>query len=252
MTAAGGTSGPGPTRGPTQAPAPGLLRAQPIIALDVPSLAAARTLVARLGPQADFVKVGLELFTAEGPSVVAWLHGEGRRVFLDLKLHDIPNTVRGAARSAAAMGVSLLTVHAYGGAAMVEAAVEGAGDHTGILAVTVLTSFTARDLGVALGREAPETGAEVLRLAGVAAAAGAHGIVCSGHEVHAVRTAYPRLRPLVPGIRVAGGEAHDQARVATPERAAADGAAYLVLGRAVTAAADPEAALRTVLESLRA
>lgn len=225
--------------------------AQPIIALDVPTMTAARELVSRLGPQADFVKVGLELFTAEGPKVVEWLQQDGRRVFLDLKLHDIPNTVRGAARSAAAMGVSLLTVHAYGGAAMVEAAVEGAGERTGILAVTVLTSFDARSLGLALGREAPETTDEVLRLAGVAAVANAHGIVCSGHEVRAVRTTHPRLRPLVPGIRLTGGASHDQARVATPEAAAADGAAYLVLGRAVTAATDPAAALAGVLDSLR-
>ena len=220
--------------------------AQPIIALDVPTMAAARELVARLGPRAEYVKVGLELFTAEGPRVVEWLQAEGRRVFLDLKLHDIPNTVRGAARSAASMGVSLLTVHAYGGAEMVAAAVDGAGGGTGILAVTVLTSFDSRGLGLALGREAPETGAEVLRLAGVAQAAGAHGVVCSGHEVRAVRTTYPLLRPLVPGIRLEGGATHDQARVTTPERAASDGAAYLILGRAVTAAPDPAAVLEQV------
>lgn len=225
--------------------------AQPIIALDVPSFAAARGLVERLGPQADYVKVGLELFTAEGPKVVEWLRGEGKRVFLDLKLLDIPHTVRGAASSAARMGVSLLTVHGYGGAPMVEAAVEGAGSETGILVVTVLTSFDAAGLGVALGREAPELGGEVLRLAGVAQVAGAHGIVCSGHEVAAARSSYPRLRPLVPGIRLAGGAAHDQARIATPERAAADGAAYLVLGRAVTAAADPSAVLAGIIEGLR-
>lgn len=227
------------------------LKAQPIIALDVPTMGAARELVARLGPSADFVKVGLELYTAEGPRVVEWLQAEGRRVFLDIKLHDIPNTVRGAARSAAAMGVSLLTVHAYGGVAMVEAAVEGAGEGTGILAVTVLTSFDATTLGQTLGREAPEMGAEVIRLAGVADAAGAHGIVCSGHEVRGVRSTYPRLAPLVPGIRLAGGATHDQARVTTPQAAAADGAAYLILGRAVTGAPDPAGALRGVLESLR-
>lgn len=226
------------------------LRAQPIIALDVPSLAAAQSLCARLGPAADFVKVGLELFTAEGPRVVEWLRGAGKRVFLDLKLHDIPNTVRGAARSAAGMGVNLLTVHGYGGTAMVEAAVEGAGAETGILVVTVLTSFDAPGLGVALGREAPELGAEVLRLAGVAQAAGAQGIVCSGHEVRAVRSTYPKLRPLVPGIRLAGGASHDQARITTPERAAEDGAAYLVLGRAVTEAGDPAAVLAEIRASL--
>jgi orotidine-5'-phosphate decarboxylase len=228
------------------------VRAQPIIALDVPSLDATRALVSRLGPDADYYKVGLELFTAEGPRVVEWLRGEGKRVFLDLKLYDIPNTVRGAARSAAAMGASLLTVHGYGGAAMVDAAVEGAGAETGILVVTVLTSFDVSTLGVALGRDVPEMGAEVLRLAQLADLAGAHGIVCSGHEVRAVRGSYPRLKPLVPGIRLAGGATHDQARVATPESAAADGAAYLVLGRAVTQAAEPAAVLRAIRESLRA
>ena len=231
-------------------PSPAPLRAQPIIALDVPTAAAAFALLERLGPDADFVKVGLELFTAEGPGIVERLQQEGRRVFLDLKLHDIPTTVRGAARSAAAMGVSLLTVHGYGGAAMVEAAVEGAGASTGILVVTVLTSHTPVELGVALGREVPEVGAEVLRLAGAAQVAGAHGVVCSGQEVAAVRSTYPGLRPLVPGIRLAGGAAHDQARVVTPERAAADGASYLVLGRAVTAAADPAGVLAGIRASL--
>lgn len=149
------------------------------------------------------------------------------------------------------MGVSLLTVHGYGGAAMVEAAVEGAGEDTGILVVTVLTSFDARTLGVALGRPVEEMGAEVTRLAAVASVARAHGVVCSGHEVAAVRSSYPALRPLVPGIRLEGGAAHDQSRVTTPQRATADGAAYLVLGRAVTAADDPPAVLDAVLSSLR-
>lgn len=226
------------------------LKAQPILALDVPSLAAAQELLARVGPAADFVKIGLELFTAEGPRVVDWMHANGRRVFLDLKLHDIPNTVRGAAASARAMGVELLTVHGYGGAPMVQAAVEGAGEGTRILVVTVLTSFDRAALGLALGREVEELGAEVLRLAGVAHAGGAHGIVCSGHEVTAVRTTFPTLAPLVPGLRLAGGTAHDQARVVTPERAAAAGAAYLVLGRAVTAAEDPARVMSDLVASL--
>lgn len=226
------------------------MRAQPILALDVPSLDAARALLDRVGPGADFVKVGLELFTAEGPRVVEWLQASGRRVFLDLKLHDIPSTVRGAAASAASMGVALLTVHGYGGAPMVEAAVQGAGESTGILVVTVLTSHDRTELGLVLGREVPEIGAEVLRVAGMAEAGGAHGIVCSGHEVAAVRTTFPKLRPLVPGLRLAGGNVHDQARVTTPDRAAADGAAYLVLGRAVTAADDPAAVMAAVRHAL--
>ncbi len=226
------------------------LKAQPILALDVPTLDAARDLLDRVGPAADFVKVGLELFTAEGPRVVEWMHAHGRRVFLDLKLHDIPNTVRGAVARARAMGVELLTVHGYGGAPMVQAAVEGAGEGTRILVVTVLTSFDRASLGVALGREVEELGAEVLRLAGVAQAGGAHGIVCSGHEVTAVRTTFPGLAPLVPGLRLAGGSAHDQARVVTPERAADAGAAYLVLGRAVTAAPDPARVMADLVASL--
>ena len=120
-----------------------------------------------------------------------------------------------------------------------------------LMVVTVLTSFDAPSLGVALGREAPEMGAEVLRLAQLADAAGAHGIVCSGHEVRAARASYPRLKPLVPGIRLAGGASHDQARITTPQKAAEDGAAYLVLGRAVTEAGDPERVLGEIRESLR-
>jgi len=228
----------------------GSVATQPIIALDVPSLAEAQALLARLGPRADFVKVGLELFTAEGPKVVEALRADGRRVFLDLKLHDIPNTVRGAARSAASMGASLVTVHGYGGAAMVDAAVEGAGKELGVLVVTVLTSFDAASLGVALGREAPEMGAEVLRLAGLASAANARGIVCAGGEVRRVRASYPKLAPLVPGIRLEGGATHDQARTTTPGQAATDGAAFIVVGRAVTAAKDPAAALGAVLAEL--
>ena len=230
--------------------ATGVLATQPIIALDVPSLDEARALLDRLGPRADFVKVGLELFTAAGPRVVEMLRADGRRVFLDLKLHDIPNTVWGAARSAAAMGASLVTVHGYGGGAMVDAGVDGAGRETGVLVVTVLTSFDAASLGVALGREAPEMGAEVLRLAGLAAAAGARGVVCAGSELRRVRASYPKLAPLVPGIRFDGGATHDQARITTPGQAAADGAAFIILGRAVTAAKDPAAVLDSVLAEI--
>src|SRR5690606_28489286 len=145
---------------------------------------------------------GSELFTAAGPAVVAWLRSAGCDVFLDLKFHDIPATMRGAARSAAALDVRLLTVHASAGAGGVSAAVEGAGERCGVLAVTVLTSFDAPGLGAAWGRTpAPVVEAEVLRLAGLAAAAGAHGIVCSGAEAAAVRARHgDRLAPLVPGI----------------------------------------------------
>ena len=223
-----------------------------IVALDVPSLHAARALVAQLGASADFYKVGLQLYTAEGPRVVEWLRGAGKRVFLDLKLHDIPSTVRGAAQSAAALDVQLLTVHAAGGEPMLRAAVEGGGG-VGILGVTVLTSMTQADLEAARGHAVTSVADEVLRLAGLAARAGAHGIVCAGAEVPAVRAMHGgALRPLVPGIRLGGTPTHDQARVMTPREAMDAGASYLVIGRTVTAASDPEVALRAVLADLGA
>ena len=218
-----------------------------IVALDVPYARRAAALTARLGPSCDFVKVGLELFTAAGPAVVRAMLEEGRDVFLDLKLHDIPTTVRGAAKSAAAAGAALLTVHASGGRAMIEAAVEGAGTKCGVLAVTVLTSLDAAQLGEAWGRPVGEMTAEVLRLAELARAAGAHGIVCGGGEAAAVRARHGEaLAVLVPGVRRAGGSADDQARVVTPAAAVASGARYVVLGRAVTAAGDPAAELAAI------
>lgn len=229
---------------------------QPIVALDVPTLSDARDLVRRLGPAADFYKVGLQLFAREGPTAVEWLRGESKRVFLDLKIHDIPNTVRGAAASAAALGVELLTVHAIGGAAMLRAAVDGAstvGAGTGIVAVTVLTSFDDAGYRDAIGAPVPDVRSAVLRLAGVAAAAGARGVVCAGTEVAAIRAAHgDALGALVPGIRLAGTAAHDQARVVTPAEARAAGARWVVVGRAVTAATDPAAAYAAVVSQLRA
>jgi orotidine-5'-phosphate decarboxylase len=230
-------------------------RPQPIIALDVPSLADARALVATLGDRADFYKVGLQLFSAEGPRVVEWLHSEGKRVFLDLKLHDIPSTVRKAAASAKRLNVALLTIHGLGGEAMVRAAVEGAGEHTGVLVVTVLTSMDLATASAALGRPLASLRDEVLRLAALASGAGAHGVVCAGAECTAVRAAHgTRLEPLVPGIRTAATAVaiadDDQSRVVTPEEASKAGAAYVVVGRAVTAAPDPFAALEGVLTRL--
>ncbi|MCC6929538.1 MAG: orotidine-5'-phosphate decarboxylase [Gemmatimonadaceae bacterium] len=227
-------------------------RAIPIVALDVSSAAEALALAGRLGESCRYYKVGSELFTAAGPHVVSALREQGHRVFLDLKLHDIPNTVRGAARAAARLGASLLTVHASGGGEMMRAAVEGAGEECGILAVTVLTSLDAASLSRAWGREATlSIEDEVARLAALAAEAGAHGIVCSGHEAARVRAAYgERLQPLVPGIRFASGEVHDQSRVVTPGGAVKAGARYLVLGRAVTEAGDPAGAMRRVWEEI--
>jgi orotidine-5'-phosphate decarboxylase len=222
-----------------------------IVALDVPDGAQALALLARIGARADFVKVGSELFTAAGPELVARMRADSRDVFLDLKWHDIPTTVRNAARSASRLDVRLVTVHASGGRAMVEAAVEGAGPSCGVLAVTVLTSLDSASLGEAWGRTIARVQDEVLRLADLARAAGARGIVCSGAEAAAVRAAHgSALELLVPGIRLAGGDAHDQARVVTPEAAVAAGASYLVLGRAVTAAPDPAATLAAVQSTL--
>ncbi len=229
------------------------MRARAIVALDVPDASHAAELLARLGPEADFVKIGSELFTAAGPELVARTRAERREVFLDLKWHDIPTTVRNAARSASKLDVRLVTVHASGGRAMLDAAVEGAGSSCGVLAVTVLTSFDAASLGEAWGRPIARVEDEVLRLAELARAAGAHGIVCSGAEAAAVRAIYGNtLRLLVPGIRLVGGEAHDQARVVTPEAAVAAGASYLVLGRAITASSDPHHALARVNLALNA
>ena len=224
----------------------------PIVALDVADLRDALAVAAGVGDRCRFFKVGSELFTAAGPDIVRALREMGHEVFLDLKLHDIPNTVRGAARAAGRLGASLLTVHASGGAAMIQAAVEGAGDGCGVLAVTILTSLDAATVATAWGR-APELeiAGEVLRLSGLASRAGAHGVVCSGHEVAQVRALFgDALAPLVPGIRFADEAAHDQRRVVTPGGAARAGARYVVLGRAVTAAPDPRAAMARVWEEL--
>jgi orotidine-5'-phosphate decarboxylase len=227
------------------------MKARAIIALDVPGRAEQESLLDRLGPDADFVKVGSELFAAEGPEVVRQLRADHRDVFLDLKWHDIPNTVRNAARVAAALDVRLVTVHASGGRSMIEAAVEGAGHACGVMAVTVLTSLDAASLGEALGRPIASVQEEVLRLADLARRAGAHGIVCSGAEAAAVRAEFGNtLRILIPGIRLAGGAKHDQARVVTPEGALEAGASYLVIGRAVTEATDPREALGTIKRAI--
>jgi orotidine-5'-phosphate decarboxylase len=228
----------------------------PIVALDVPDGEAARAMLERLGPRADFVKVGLQLFTAEGPAIVRTLRERGCRVFLDLKLQDIPNTVAHAVESAARMEVDLLTVHASGGAEMLRAAREAAaGPAEGgpaLLAVTVLTSLSDAQLAEAWGREDASAAREAPRLAALAAEAGIDGVVASVHEVAAIRAAAPGLRVLTPGIRLPGDAAGDQARVATPADAVRVGADYLVLGRTVTAASDPRAAMERVHRALHA
>jgi orotidine-5'-phosphate decarboxylase len=223
----------------------------PIVALDFPDAQKALAMVDLLGNTCRFYKVGSELFTAAGPQIVQTLRALGNEVFLDLKFHDIPNTVRGAARSAAAMGARLTTIHATGGRAMIEAAVEGAGEGCGVLGVTVLTSLDAASLRNATGTKTLELSGEVMRLAGECAAAGAFGVVCSGLEAKKIRAKYgDKLRLLVPGIRGAGMKGDDQKRSVTPADAAKSGATYIVLGRMVTAAADPSAELRAVIASI--
>jgi len=218
-------------------------------ALDFPSLAEAERFARRVAPHVGMLKVGLELFAAEGPAAVRAVAALGRPVFLDLKLHDIPNTVEGAARSAAASGARLLTVHAAGGTAMVRAAVRGAGPGVRVLAVTVLTSLDAAALGE-VGLPGPP-GEAVLRLARLAVAAGAGGLVCSPQEVRAVRAAVgPGPLLVVPGVRPVGSAAGDQARVATPAAAVADGADVIVVGRPLREGDDPAAAARRIAAEL--
>jgi orotidine-5'-phosphate decarboxylase len=225
------------------------------VALDTPDPARAAAWTRALAGRVGVAKVGLELFTAGGAGAVAAVRESGLPVFLDMKLHDIPNTVAGAVRAAARLGVAMLTVHAGGGAAMMEAAREAA-EKTGpdrpmILAVTVLTSLTASDLAATGVEAAPAS--QVLRLARLAIASGADGIVCSPLEVAPLRAALgSAVRLVVPGIRPAGSRADDQARVTTPAEAVAAGADWLVIGRPITEAPDPVAAADAIVASLRA
>jgi orotidine-5'-phosphate decarboxylase len=229
----------------------------PIIALDVQSAAAALAIVTELGDLCRFYKVGNELFTGAGPSVVSAIRELGCEVFLDLKFHDIPNTVGGGVRSAVALGASLVTVHASGGSAMLRAAVDASNESRGscrVLAVTVLTSLTAEAVAGAWGRPGlVDVETEVLRLADLAREAGAHGVVCGGREARSVTQRFGgRLAVLVPGVRAAGAEAQDQARVVTPREAANAGARYVVVGRMVTGSPDRRRAMLAVRDELDA
>ena len=228
-----------------------VVTAIPIVALDFPDAERAMTLVQTLDEKCRFYKVGSELFTASGADILQWLRDTGCDVFLDLKFHDIPNTVAGAMRNVARMGVRLATVHASGGSKMMEAAVDAAGSECGVLAVTILTSLDDAQLGEAWGRDRVDVENEVLRLAEMARSARCHGIVCSGQEAHAVHSRHgTALKLLVPGIRLPGDSAGDQARIVTPAAAAEAGASYLVVGRSVTTAPDPRVAMQQVNESL--
>ena len=225
------------------------MRAPIAVALDAPDAETAARWARAVTPHVAVVKVGLELFCRTGPSIVDSVRGgSGADLFLDLKLHDIPNTVAGAARSVARLKPRYLTVHASGGADMVRAAVESAEGVT-IAAVTVLTSMSGEVLD-AVGLSGPPLDA-VRRLAALAVGAGAGALVCSPHEVAAVRSEVgPGIVLITPGVRPAGADAQDQARVATPEQALADGADLLVIGRPITGAADPGAAAAKIAAAL--
>ena len=221
-----------------------------ILALDVDSLEEAGRVIAMTRDHVSHYKVGSILFTAFGPRAVEPVREAGRDVFLDLKFHDIPNTVRGAVRSAASMGVSLLTVHASGGEEMLRGAMEGASEgaerhgvsRPRVIAVTVLTSMGGGD----------DTAERVITFAGLAADSGADGVVCSPLEVGRIKQTYgERLLTVVPGIRLADQARDDQARVGTPGRAAGDGADFLVVGRSVMKSNDPAGMLARIVEEAR-
>jgi orotidine-5'-phosphate decarboxylase len=223
-----------------------------LVALDMPEAERARTLARTLAGRVGGFKIGLELFTAQGPDLVREVREFGLPVFLDLKLHDIPNTVAGAAAAAARLGASFLTVHALGGVEMIRRAVEAAAEAAdaaghpapAVLAVTVLTSHDDAELE-RLGLAGP-CGDAVLRLTSLAREAGVAGVVCSPLEVAGVRRAFPRGVLVVPGIRPAGAASDDQSRTATPGGAVLAGADRIVVGRPITRAVDPAAAASTV------
>jgi orotidine-5'-phosphate decarboxylase len=238
-------------------PQPGLdsmesARQRLIVALDVPTAAAALDLVSRLEGTCTWFKVGLELFVAAGPAVLEPILKSGHSVFLDLKFHDIPNTVAGAVRSAAGLGARLLTIHASGGPAMMTAAREALAGLTSppeLLAVTMLTSMDSAQVG-AIGLErSPSQQVELLARMGLEA--GIRGFVCSPQEVARLRALTgPNGVLVVPGIRPAGAASGDQKRIATPAEAVTAGASYLVVGRPISHAADPVAATQAILAEI--
>jgi orotidine-5'-phosphate decarboxylase len=222
-----------------------------IVALDFPDRTTTLRMLDQIDPSRCRVKVGKELFTRCGPELVRRISGAGFDVFLDLKFHDIPNTVAGAVKAAAELEVWMVNVHAAGGRAMLRAACEALeGSSTLLTAVTVLTSLVAQDLHD-IGVES-STEQQVLRLAALAADCGLDGVVCSAREITPLRAALPADFLLVtPGIRPAGDSAGDQQRIETPAQALALGSSYLVIGRPITQAADPGRKLREILEEIQ-
>jgi orotidine-5'-phosphate decarboxylase len=219
-----------------------------IVALDVSTATAARKIVAAVGDSAFTYKVGMQLYTAEGPSIVRELVSSGHRVFLDLKYHDIPNTTGAAVREAAQLGVSMLTVHASGGGKMLRAAVEAAASKPDllVLGVTVLTSLDEVELGKIGFRGGVLE--QVLRLAALALSNGCQGVVASAQEAGALREEFGGDFTIVtPGVRLAGTGPNDQARIVTPGEAIAAGASHIVVGRPITEASDPATEARAIL-----
>lgn len=227
-----------------------------IVVLDYPNAASALALAARLDPRLCRVKVGKELFTAAGPRVVDLLHQRGFEVFLDLKYHDIPNTVAAACRAAARLGVWMLNVHASGGRAMLAAAreaIDGGSHRPLLIGVTVLTSMHSADLAEIGVTSDAQT--QVMRLAQLCHAQGLDGVVCSAEEAPMLRDAFSgqrRFLKVTPGIRMAGDDRGDQQRVVTPGDAIRMGADYLVIGRSITHAPDPVARLNEIHQQLQA
>jgi len=218
------------------------------VAIDTPDLGRARDIARAVRSVAGGLKLGLEFFAANGPAGVAELGEFGLPLFLDLKLHDIPNTVAKAVHALAPLEPAILTVHAAGGLAMLENAKAAASPKTKVIAVTVLTSLDEKDLAAAGVKGSPAD--QVARLAALARAAGLDGIVCSGEEVGAARKAWPEGFFVVPGVRPQGGGAADQKRTVTPRAAIDAGASVLVIGRPITEADDPSAAARGIAATL--
>jgi orotidine-5'-phosphate decarboxylase len=227
--------------------------ARVIVALDFDSAQEARALVKNVGPRADAFKIGLQLLTTAGPDVVRELVAGGRHVFLDLKLHEIPNSVAGAVRAAGELGAGMVSVHASAGSAVLRAAVEAARPFARlqVLALTVITSLRDEDLPE-IGL-APDVDEQVARLASLAASSGCDGVVASAREAAFLRSLLPAGMAIVcPGIQFASSSGNDQARVATPRAAAAAGATHIVMGRAISAATEPARAFETALAEFEA
>jgi orotidine-5'-phosphate decarboxylase len=224
-----------------------------LCAIDTPDLVAAADLARALDGRVGGVKLGKEFFTAHGPQGVARIADTGQPIFLDLKFHDIPNTVAGAVRAAAGLGCFLLTIHASGGGDMIRAAVDARGEATEpwIVAVTVLTSLATEDMS-AVGQSIPIAD-QVLRLARLAQANGADGAVASPHEVAMLRAALgPAFKLIVPGVRPSWASTDDQKRVMTPAEAVTAGADYLVIGRPITQSDDPAGAAQRIADEIAA